>query len=238
MHTGAFIGVHATRPRGGDGRLKRYWFVWDDGDRYLVQPLDGAYQPAGDVRPVSAATFRDDFEPQPGILAVPLRDFEPQPARDGVQGGDAGEDELEHELRAGFALGMTRLCNGDREGALRLFEHVLATEEGVGPVHKHLFTEFGIHLRKRRLLKTACDFHRRVLALSPEDSHAHFNAARALYEDGDIDAAVRHLNHSLNISPDLEPASLFLAYIERHRPAGEGAGSGGTTTGTTQETRR
>lgn len=245
MQTGIFRGVYATSPRGGKSGLRRHWFVWKDGEAYRVQPLDGAYQPAGDVRPVSAQEFEAGFEPRPEILAVPLHT--PGGAGGHVQADLSDTDEavpfiggdaLEHELRAEFALGLARLRNGDREGALRLFERIVEVEDGVVPVHKHLFTEFGIHLRKSHLPETAGSYHRRVLALAPGDSHAHFNVARAMYEKGDIDTAVWHLNQSLNITPDLEPAAQFLAYIERRRAAGQDVLPGEKTHGTKQETSR
>lgn len=255
MHSGVFKGVYATVPSASAraGR-KRYWFVWDAGELIVVQPLDAAMQPAGERRTIGRAVFEEDFLFQPEILAAPVSEpaVEGGNAGDDPYGSESGQgaahgsgdvlssrkvalkpdpeaEALEHDLRAEFAMGLARLRHGDRTGAQRLFSKVAEVVEGVKPVHKHLFTEFGINLRKSKLPETACLHHQRVVELAPHDGNAHFNLARAYYDMGDMETALQHLHISLNLSPGLEPSTRFIDFIELRRGKASVVASGPPT---------
>lgn len=80
---------------------------------------------------------------------------------------------------------------------------MVGVSEGIVVAHKHMFTDFGMDLRKSQLNDLALTSFRRALELSPDDSHALFNVGRALYELGKYREADEYLDRALNLEPDL-----------------------------------
>lgn len=115
-------------------------------------------------------------------------------------------EELDRSLRAEFAMNIMRLRRGDKDDAVREFQRMVDTSDGIVPAHKHMFTDFGVDLRKSRLNDLALSSFQRALDLSPNDSHAMFNVARALYELGQYDEAGQYLDRALAVEPDLDCA--------------------------------
>lgn len=122
---------------------------------------------------------------------------------------------LEHDTRAEFGMAITYLRRGDKRKAMRLFEKL--THGDFQPEHRHMFTDFGINLRKSKLLDAALIQHLKALELSPDDDHVHHNIARVYYEMGDTNNTVRHLKECLNLNPDLKPAKQFLAFLRKQQ---------------------
>jgi tetratricopeptide (TPR) repeat protein len=229
---GTFIGVYSSSPSGpkggrGAGRRKQYWFVWDyDDEGYRVQALDAAFQPQGDFLPVAHATFHASFAPEPSILAAPIR--RPVPAAPPSRRAEQAAVEqavsekaiVENHLRAHFGALLLKLRRGDDiAGALQALRDIADVEEGIVPEHKYMFADFGVNLRKGKLPEIALAHAKRVLALAPGDSHAHFNIARIYHALGKLGDAEQHLLTALEFSPDLGCARDFLVYFgkERHR---------------------
>ena len=220
---GVFIGVYSSStvdPKGGRGvgKRKKYWLAWDYGDEgYRVQELDGAFQAQGELLPMEHATFHVSFLKEPSIHAVPRRRPAPvashQP-QDGVSSGAA----VENHLRTHFAALLLKVRRGDdMPGVLQSLRDIADVEEGIVPEHKYMFAEFGINLRKGKLPEIALVHAKRVLALAPGDSHAHFNIARIYYVLGKLGEAEQHLLAALEFAPDLEYARDFLAHIGLER---------------------
>jgi tetratricopeptide (TPR) repeat protein len=227
-----FLGVYSSLTQNistgrGAGKRKQYWFAWDcGGEDYRVQALDGAFQPQGDTFAIEPATFRVTFTPEPSILAAPVRRV-PSPAGPearAAMGGktsaliDAERAEVENFLRAHFGSLLMKIRRGDDLAAtLKALQDVAEVEEGIVPEHKHMFTEFGINLRKGKLPEIALAHAKRVLSLAPGDSHAHFNIARIYHALGKLGEAEQHLLAALEFSPELEYARMYLAYIGKER---------------------
>ncbi|WP_353116007.1 tetratricopeptide repeat protein [Nitratidesulfovibrio sp.] len=129
-----------------------------------------------------------------------------------IAGHEVGA-QTERSLRADFATALAQLRRGDRDRAVRALERLAEVPGEFVPAHRHMFTDFGINLRKSKLPRIAIRHHLRALDLSPDDSHVHFNIARAYYDMGDMDRAERHLRASLDLTPDLEPSRRFLDFV-------------------------
>ncbi|MDR3044312.1 MAG: tetratricopeptide repeat protein [Desulfovibrio sp.] len=137
--------------------------------------------------------------------------------------------QTERALRADFATALAQLRRGDRDRAVRALERLAETPGEFVPAHRHMFTDFGINLRKSKLPRIAIQHHLRALDLSPDDSHVHFNIARAYYDMGDMDRAERHLRASLDLTPDLDPSRRFLDFVlERKAGAANADGTAST----------
>lgn len=254
MSDAVFKGVYSSssglQPDGSTATRKRLWFVWEDPrGGYHVQMLDAARQPKGQKRHVNAKELEAFFTFEPGELTMPLR-ATGDGARDAAPVSAAADDadasapgashagirtsgaaalpmqEMERAMRADFALALARLVRGDREAAIAALQELANQSEGLVPAHKYMFTDFGINLRKSKLPEIALKHHMRALDLSPNDSHAHFNVARAFYELGDMDRAERHLETSLSLSPELEASRRFLDFLHRRKRNGAAKASG------------
>lgn len=120
---------------------------------------------------------------------------------------------IDTKLRSEFTTALERWHSGDKLAPLKTFEGLSNIQEGIVPEHKHMFTDFGVNLRKNSLPKLAILHFKRAVELSPEDAHAHFNLARVYYELGNLNEAEQHLERALSISPDFNVATKFLGLI-------------------------
>jgi tetratricopeptide (TPR) repeat protein len=267
--TKSHIGTGMTRRA---TESKRYWVAWDDeeGDGFIVQPLNKNLIPTGQKRRVTPMEFRERFRLEPDFFVDPdatqvrhlwrgearvvsgkgEEEAELPAARGGR--GDQGlveeehserpeqpvelndrvdldetvttpEDaarerlaEIERSARADFGLGLVTLRQGNPRKAKRIFEDLAGLDTNFEPRHKHMFNEFGIGLRKSRLLDVALKHYQRALELSPDDENLHHNVARVHFERDELGEAVDHLQRALALNPDLEPARRFLQYIRKN----------------------
>lgn len=125
-------------------------------------------------------------------------------------------EQKEQEMRADFGMALVFLKQGNRSRALQIFE-TLANEQDLHRIHKHMFTDFGISLRKSRLLDMALMHHSKAAELAKTDDHALHNVARIHYELGDVDSAVHFLQRSLELNPDLTASKRFLRFIRKRQ---------------------
>jgi tetratricopeptide (TPR) repeat protein len=79
--------------------------------------------------------------------------------------------------------------------------------------HKHLFNEFGINLRKNKMIDQAITYYSRAEELAVQDEHLFYNMARAYLEKKDMDNALRYLLKSLEMNPRLEVSIKFLMWL-------------------------
>lgn len=144
----------------------------------------------------------------------PLPDTEigrkPRAKQPPASGGVVDPEELDRSLRAEFAMNVMRFRRGNTDGAIQEFRRMVQISDGIMAAHKHMFTDFGVDLRKSKLYELALTCFRRALELSPGDSHAVFNVGRALYELGKYKEACEYLNQALALEPDLACARRLL----------------------------
>jgi len=130
---------------------------------------------------------------------------------------DAAAHEVERSTRATFGIGLAYLKSGNKERAHQIFEE-LATKPGeFKRLHKHMFNDFGIGLRKSKLLDVALKHYARALGLSPEDENLYHNIARIYYEQGNMEKALENLDKSLELNPNLKESQMFRRYIAKKK---------------------
>lgn len=233
-----FLGTYSTRgPVGGQnapGQPKIYWFVWQDSvaNTYLIQQLNATYDPTGEPRLLATDKFRREFSREPRVTVLPTlkpdvaeylsKAFAPGKAQ--VQSLVTGAVPpqplksttpspspalLDREIRADFAKNIMRFRRGNT-GAIKEFKRLSTLDEGIVPAHKHMFTDFGMDLRKSKLYDVALGHFKRAVELSPDDSHAQFNMGRILFELGKHAQAATHLEKALALDPTLTYAARLL----------------------------
>ncbi len=195
-------------------------------------PLTNSLEPDGEPCIISHAELDKEYGHEPGLSALMTEDTlsrmvehlhtvlpvqEPdlpddwgEATEDGVP---ANDEEVERAARADFAVALTSLRRGDLDHAVHLFNRLVGEDRQHPREHRHMFTEFGINLRKSGLPDMAVKHHEYALGLNPSDDHIHFNIARAYYDMGKVQKALSHLDESLKLNPDLAVSQLFKAYI-------------------------
>lgn len=158
-------------------------------------------------------TENKDILAQPSTRVSSFPDAKKSEAKAGGEEMEAAEN-LDRELRAEFAMALTKWKRGENRSSLRTFEAMANLSEGIIPAHKHTFTDFAVDLRKSRLPTLAKKHYLKAVDLAPEDCNAHFNLARIYYETGEIDKALQHLGKALELEPNFEYALRFEQFLQ------------------------
>lgn len=207
---------------------KTFWFIEQHGKEISCQPLNTNYVPSGPKRKITMDELIAKFSPEPEFY---LNSVFPkmQEMQRSIDSGDehrekgenfAAEYEYtralkvdEENVRANFGIGLTYLERGDNAKAQDIFQRLVHLEAAFEPEHKHLFNEFGINLRKSKMLKESFEYYQRALELSPTDENLYMNMARVLLELKDIDQCVDYLLKALELAPRHETSLKFLAWL-------------------------
>jgi tetratricopeptide (TPR) repeat protein len=224
------IGFGATKRR---VKQNVYSYVKEEDGKLAVQPLNDKMVPVGAKTYISREELLKSYLPEPAVYlntVLPNMVSMEQAVARGDAARERGElytaeydyktalDMNEEHVRAVFGLGLVYLERGDDENAVKIFQKLVKIDAAFHEDHKHLFNEFGIKLRKRKLYPQALKFYSRAYHLSRQDDHLLFNLSRTLYEKGRPTIAARFLRKSLAINPDFEESRQFLNHLERKFP--------------------
>ncbi|MBQ3060274.1 MAG: tetratricopeptide repeat protein [Desulfovibrio sp.] len=207
---------------------KTFWFVEQRGDSIECQPLNANYVPTGAKRKISMEELITKFSPEPEFYLSAVYP-KMQELQQSVDNGDSHREKGENfaaeyeysralkvdeeNVRANFGIGLTYLERGDVGKAQNIFERLVKLEGAFEPEQKHLFNEFGISLRKNKMLGQAVEYYQRALELSPNDENLYMNMARALLETHDMDGCIDNLLKALSIAPRHEASLKFIAWL-------------------------
>jgi tetratricopeptide (TPR) repeat protein len=208
---------------------KMYWFVEELGDKLLeIQPLNKNYVPSGPKRKITVDELLEKFSPEPEFYVSTVYPKMRELNMTIVKGekhrskGEIFSAELEfgqalavdeENVRANFGLGLTYLDRGEANKAQDIFERLVRLDAAFDKEHKHLFNEFGINLRKNKMLDQALDYYKRAEDLTQSDENLLYNIARAFFEKKNIEQCFEYLKKALDINPDLIAARKFITYL-------------------------
>ena len=211
---------------------KSFWFIEQHGKVIECQPLNTNYVPSGPKRKITMDELLAKFAPEPEFYLNSVYPKMQEMQRAIEQGDDRREKgetfaaEFEYSralkidddnVRANFGIGLTYLERGDADRAQDIFERLVKLDGAFEPEHKHLFNEFGISLRKNKMLEQSLEYYRRALELTQNDENLHMNMARVLLETKDINGCVDQLIKALEISPRHETSLKFLAWLIQNK---------------------
>lgn len=245
MHDASFLGVYSLRVEQSIGNThKKMYHVWaENSGTFLIQMLDGAHQPVGEKKSIGPATFKTKYIPESSVVAdsagvgkklltggkpeaavqtthsaVPLRAPTFTPTSPFVPPNESPEQQTERYLRSVFTTSIKR-CRSihDKKAAISSIRNIIEVEEGIVTEHKFMFADFGIALRKNNLLDLSLSCCKRVLELAPGDDHAHFNAARILFEMGEFIDAEQHLLKAQILNPEEGIYQKMLDYMRQEQ---------------------
>lgn len=208
---------------------KTYWFVNEQADGMLeIQPLNKNYIPSGPKRTITMEDLLAKFAPEPEFYistVYPKMQELSRTIQKGERHREKGEifsAELEFDqalqvdeenVRANFGLGLTYLDRGEAHKANDIFERLVRLDAAFDAEHKHLFNDFGISLRKNKMLEQALDYYSKAESLAQSDENLFYNIARAHYEKESYDQCLAYLTKALAINPQLNEARLFIKYM-------------------------
>jgi len=208
---------------------KTVWFCIEQDDGEIeVQPLNTNYVPSGPKKKIGREPFFAAFSPEPEMYVSTvypkMRELNKVILRADRHRnqGEYYSAEMEYgtalkvdgeNVRANFGLGITYLERGEGGKAENIFERLVKLEAAFEAEHKHLFNEFGIKLRKNKMLDQSITYYERALELSPHDEHLFYNLARAYLEKQNVEKALEYLLKTLDMNPALEPAVKFLQWL-------------------------
>jgi len=199
-----------------------FWFVKETPKgTFLVQSLDLDFKCQGEPIEIPRERLFEEYHLEPDLsyrlLSQPL--LVGDHYRTTAKPARAEQEYLkikridEDNIRANFGLGLVYLSMDKRDKAAYIFNRLVALEEAFEPQHKHLFNEFGISLRKKRLFDEALKYYFRARELSQADDHLLLNIARVYYEQRRLPEAETAAREALAINPDLVEARRLLEHI-------------------------
>lgn len=207
---------------------KTFWFVEQHGNEIECQPLNTNYVPSGPKRKISMEDLINKFSPEPEFymnsVYPKMRELQHSVSQGDRhrENGETFAAEYEYaralkvdedNVRANFGIGLTYLERGDASKAQDIFERLVKLDAAFEPQHKHLFNEFGINLRKNKMLAESREYYSRALQLSPKDENLNMNMARVLLESKDMDGCVDYLLEALRLAPRHEQSLKFMSWL-------------------------
>jgi tetratricopeptide (TPR) repeat protein len=238
---GKVLGVFSSQKvsRIGTGTTSRrvvqqsYFFAEELPDgRISLQPLSPVHVPSGPKEIISKEEMLETMLPEPEMyqkeVLPKLRDIQKNIARGDRyrKQGKSFSAEMEYgkalkidvdNIRANFSIGLCYLEREDKVKANEVFERLVKLDTAFEQEHKHLFNEFGINLRKSKMLDQAVDYYSRALELTDDDENLHYNAARAYFEQNKLKETAEHLKECLRLNPSHEPALKFIDYLKKKK---------------------
>lgn len=121
----------------------------------------------------------------------------------------------EQNVRANFGIGMCYMQRGEEDKAREVFDRIIQIDAAFEDEHKHLFNEYGIELRKKKMYAEAVDYYQRALELSSDDENLFYNLARAEFESENYKSSLDAVLKCLTLDPDHPEGQKLKAYIEK-----------------------
>ncbi|QJB55597.1 hypothetical protein [Pseudodesulfovibrio sp. zrk46] len=200
-----------------------------DEDIVQLQGLNNKNVPFGEVVDITKEELLSDYLPMPQLyneVIGNLRKVQKSVAR-GDKFRKRGENFTaeyeyanalnldEQNVRANFGIGLCLLARDEKEKAQKVFDRIIKIESAFEDEHKHLFNEYGIALRKKKLLGQAVDYYKRALELTQEDENLWYNLARAQFEREEWAKCSEALNKCLALKSDHVEGKKMLVYLAK-----------------------
>ncbi len=207
---------------------KALYFVWKTNTNvYYYQAINSAYTPIGEIKELDRNTFTLRFTFENSILAVPLTKFVSPQEEEYIQSSDYKEpvqdsESLfnmratikEEDMRRKFNKAMDKVQKHGIMASKATLSALLSSQKDIVTGHKHMFTEFGIELRKQGQYGLAEKAFQKAYDLNREDPNVLFNLGRLFYETKRNDMALQYLNAAVRIQENHEEALILIKRIK------------------------
>lgn len=199
-----------------------------DEELLALQSLNAQWAPSGPTIEITWEQLITDYQPEVELFLSKVKPVMKSIAKAVARGdrhrknGAPYSAEMEYNnaldldeknLRALFGLGLTYLQYNQPEKAKAVFEQMIVLEGFTEPEYKHLFNQFGIELRKKKMIEESRRYYARAIELCQTDENLYFNLARAFHEGGQYVEADNMLEVCLEMNPAHDEAQLFRKYL-------------------------
>lgn len=213
--TSQHVLVYATE--GEDGNIR-------------IRALNEQFVPTGTAKVISRDNLMQNYLPEPEVYVKHVFPIIRQVAKSVARGerhlknkeSYSAEMEFkkalridEENIRATFGLGLSYLQRGDTKKGEIVFKRLVKLRGAFEEKHKHMFNEFGIHLRKNNMFSQAIKYYARASKYSGDDEHLYFNMARTYYEYGRPNLALKLVKKAVSINPGFAEARNFITFLEK-----------------------
>lgn len=200
-----------------------------DEDIIELQGLNNKNVPFGPTEQITKDELLHDYLPMPGLyneVIGNLRQVQKSLAR-GDKFRKRGENFTaeyeyanalnldEQNVRANFGIGLCLLARDEEEKAKRVFDRIIKIDSAFEDEHKHLFNEYGISLRKKKLIGQAVDYYKRAIELSDDDENLWYNLGRAHFERQDWPKCAEAIAKCLELAPTHPEGKKMLDYLTK-----------------------
>lgn len=223
----AKIGTGTTARRVKQTAL--YYARQVDDDIIELQGLNHKHAPFGKTEQISTEELLADYLPMPQLykeVVGNLRQIQKSVARGDKfrKRGESFTAEYEYanalnldeqNVRANFGIGLCLLARDEEEKAKKVFDRIIKLDSAFEDEHKHLFNEYGISLRKKKLIGQAVDYYKRALELSDDDENLWYNLARAHFDREDWPKCGEAVTSCLKLNPSHPEGTKLLDYLTR-----------------------
>lgn len=209
--------------------IENYYQVVDVDEDYVeIQLLDFNDQPLGKASMIPKEELKDYihcpdyFKNKKGSIELTVekhvksgdRHFEKKQYLSAEYEYDRAISLDENHLRANLGKGKTLYARGEKEEARKIFSKLSNSEALFESENKHIFNEFGIELRKKRMFEEAISNYLKAISIDPDDEILYYNLGRVFYEQGDHGKAIDQLKCALKANPDFKEAQEFISKIQ------------------------
>lgn len=210
-----------------------FYFVEQiEDDLFQVRPLNNNFVPSGDPEEVTREELLEAYTPEPEMYhkqVLPnMKELHKTLARADRyrKQGNSFSAEMEYgnalkvdemNVRGNFGIGLCLMERGETERANDIFARLISMDAPFSAENKHMFNDFGINLRKSKMIPQAVQYYSKAISLSPEDEHLRYNLARAYFEEKQYQKVREELQTCLEINPKFAEAQKFIAYLDKNK---------------------
>lgn len=225
----AKIGTGTTARRVKQTAL--YYAKQIEDDVILMQGLNNKHVPFGKSEEISKDELLSEYLPMPQLYKEVIGNL--RMVQKSVARGDKyrkrGENFTaeyeyanalnldEQNVRANFGIGLCLLAREEEEKAKKVFDRIIKIDSSFEDEHKHLFNEYGIALRKKKLIGQSVDYYRRALELSDDDENLWYNLARAQFERKDFAKAAEAVSKCLELKSTHPEGKKMFDYLTKKK---------------------
>ena len=227
-----YTGAGTTMQR---AESKTYYYVTRaDVDKFHVHPLNEHNIPSGVITTLSKKKFISQYTPELDYYekkTLPaLKSLKAKISKGEKEFLDGNLDEAEQSFtkalfldpehpKANLGMGSVQCTKKNFKKLSGIIDKLLNKDEVFMERQRQEFNLFAISLRKQSMFEEAITFYDKAIRINPKDENLHFNTARAYFDAGQNEQALEHLDKALEISPELEVASMFKKYIIKRNKA-------------------
>ena len=117
-------------------------------------------------------------------------------------------------LNAHLGKGKAHIALGETDKAKEHFNEMAHNEELYTEVHKHIFNELGMTLRRNGMFEEAVNNYEKALDIDTNDEALYFNMARAYKEWGKSPEALTNIQKAIKLNPEFAEALNFLKTLQ------------------------